>query len=261
MRLYFLLFFLWVSVSSIHAQWTISKEIKGEYVELETDHKGDIYAVTKNGEVSKFNKQGELLVEYSPVFNQPINQLDINSQFKVFLFYKDFQQAVILNRYLSDPVSINFSDFFQHFVTDLSPDLNQNLWIISLGDLSLKLIDPNRKTIIETKSLSRLLNQSEVKNLVLKSHNNRTYLIENNQSIYTFDNLGNHLFSFEINSESEPGIWKDELYYTKGKKLLFVNLYDRSSRQIELPNQEPQKIRYTGSQLILLHSKGLTIYD
>ncbi|MCV9387706.1 hypothetical protein [Reichenbachiella ulvae] len=259
---FWLLFLLSLSSTvQAKAQWKLVKEIAGDFQQIEVDHKGDIYTIQSNGTVSKYNKEGALLVEYSPSFNQPVDQIDINSQFKVFLFYRDFQEAVLLNRYLSDPVTINFSNYDVNFVSDLAPDLNQNLWTINLGDLSMKLVDPIQKRILETKSLAKILNQSKTDQLQLKSHNNRTYLIQNYQKIYVFDNLGNYTYSFDIDSPNEPSFWKDELYFKNKEELVLINLYNHEKRRFQIPNQKAQKIRYTGSQLILLHPTGLSIYD
>lgn len=256
----FLLFFILSSPGL--AQWNLKKKVDFPRAQLiEVDRKGDIYVADDRGKLSKFDSSGELLYDFSVALNQPIDYLDLNSQFKTYLYYQDFQEIVVLNRYLASPVKYQIRDYGLGFVSDVAPDTQQNIWLLDLNSLSLFQLDPMRNKIIEEKSLAKILDQGNANQLTLKSHHNRTYLIDQTTGIYVFDNLGNYLDHIQIKTENDICFFKDELYYRRGTQLAFYNLYTGQSREIDLPNQQAKKIRWTGSQLILLGSHGFSIYD
>ncbi|UXP32897.1 hypothetical protein N6H18_02865 [Reichenbachiella agarivorans] len=229
--------------------------------QLELDGKGAIYVTKQNGNLAKFTSTGDLLLEYSPTINDQVHQLVVNNQFKVYLFYQDFQRAVILNRYLSDPVQYSFADYGLGFVSDIAPDLQQNIWVLDISEFSLKLFDPRRNLVVETKSMSKVLKQKSNNVQRLINHQNRTYWIDQSAGVFVFDNLGNYLFKLDVLPGFDYGFYKDEIYSLQGDKIVFVNLYTGIERVRNVPEGLSGKIRVHEDRLYLIQPNGFQIYQ
>ncbi|MBU2915322.1 MULTISPECIES: hypothetical protein [Reichenbachiella] len=244
----------------VSAQWRLYKEVSWKDADqLELDGKGAMYVTRTNGDLAKFTADGSLMLEYSPLVNNRVQQIDFNSQFKVYLFYQDFQETVILNRYLSAPVKYNYADFGFGFVSDIAPDSQQTIWLVDMSSFSLIRIDPGRNEVLERRSLAQVLNQGSATDVVIKNHDNRSYLIDSKQGVFVFDNLGNFLFELEVVAD-EIGFFRDELYYVNEGMLQFVNLYSQKKRALPLPKVASNKFRYFDGVLYLLEANGFKIY-
>ncbi|WP_143520087.1 hypothetical protein [Reichenbachiella sp. 5M10] len=245
-----------------YAQWRLEKRVEWLDVDrFDLNNRGEVYVTRSNGDLAKFDANGQLMLEYSPRLSNKVHQVDFNSQFRVYLFYRDFQEVIILNRYLSEPVRYLFSDFGIGYVSDIAPDMQQNIWLVDMHDFSLKLFDPRRSALVEVKSLGKILNQNTAQIEELKNHQNRTYLMDASQGVLVFDNLGNYLNTMLFDEVSSWGFFKDEIYCMQYDKLLFTNLYTFRTRQIEMPKERGLGVRYFGDRLYVFDVKGFRIYQ
>ena len=176
--------------------WQLIKRVKHSDIDkCALDQVGNIYVADLQGAVTKYSKEGQLMVEYAPQQLASIHELTASSQLKVTLFYKDLQEFVMLNRYLSSPITYRLPDFDLGYVEDVAPNFQQTLWVLDISDFSIKLIDPSTKRLLERKSLAQVLDQNLADIASFHAHQYRMYIIDKSSVIYVFDNIGNYLFN------------------------------------------------------------------
>jgi hypothetical protein len=242
-------------------EWKLQKEAScpgiDQYI---IDNQGNLLVALNNGELRKYNRQGEFLLRYSPVQQSKIHEINSVTQFKTVLFYKDLQEYVLLNRYLGAPITYILGTNGVGYVEDIGLNLQQNVWLIDMSDFSLKLIDATRGDVIERKSLAKVLDQNEVEITYFHSHQNRLYLVDRNKSILIFDTIGNFLTQWDFDKIDNVGFFMDNLYYRSGSDLVIRPLYGGEERVIPLPSVDYKKIAFSGERLIGFSEEGFHIY-
>ena len=243
------------------AQQTLYKKVEVPGIEsATTDIGGNLYVSLANGDVRKYAKSGDLLLEYSPLKNGTIKTIDATSQLKVVLFYEGFQEVVILDRYLSKAVMYPLADFDLGLVSDIAVDRQGNIWVVDLSSFSLSLLDMRLNQVRETKSLAQILNRQEANFGALKFHQGNLYLYDRTSGTYVFDNIGNYLTKYAPTELNIPSFYKDEVYMI-GDSLDVVNLYDPAVQSKKyIPSNEYKNILYMSDQIIVITVDGFEIY-
>lgn len=246
----------------IHAQWNLKYETKWPNVDRAIqDSQGNFYLVTLDGTISKFDKSGNSLVEYSPSTQARVYQLDALSQLKITAFYQDLQEYIVLDRYLTSPSRYSIADFGLGFVSDIAFNFQQNIWVVDMSDFMLKLIDPRNSRVLEKKSLAKVLNQESADVVSLIAHQNRMYLLDKTQGVLVFDAIGNYLESLNFESPKTIRFYKDMVYYVQGDSLILRNLYTSSSSSLPLPEKSFVHALYSDERLVLIGENGFMIYQ
>ncbi|WP_109832008.1 hypothetical protein [Reichenbachiella versicolor] len=260
-KVIFFLFFTYLIVTTAHAQWILQKEIHLQEVDRsDIDTKGNIYISKYNGEVLKYSLTGEIQLQYSPVKNGRIHNIDASSQLKVLLFYEGLQEYVILDRYLAKPVVYPFRDYDLGFVTNVSINRQNELWVVDLNEFALTLVDVRRNEVLENKSLAQVLDRENADILNFRFHQGNMYLNDRFQGLLVFDNIGNFIKQIELSYGTLQGFYRDYLYLSNGKRLILRHLYDDSQSEIVLPHEQYSKILYAGNNLVLITEQGFEIY-
>lgn len=247
----------------MHGQsWELITSVKHRGIDVcALDQAGNIYVADQQGTVSKYSKDGKLAVEYAPQQLASIHELTATSQLKVTLFYKDLQEFVILNRYLSSPITYRLPDFNLGYIEDVAPNFQQTLWVLDISDFALKLIDPSADRLLEIKSLAQVLDQNVADVISFHSHQNRMYLIDRSSGVHVFDNIGNYLFKLMDIAPEEAGFDKDQMYYEMNGDLHFVHLYNGESQKRTLGDFNYSKIANSNGRLVAITPKGFNIYQ
>ena len=243
-------------------EWLLSKQVRfGKVDQLTLDQSGNIYVSNLQGEVSKFSPDGKFMVEYAPTQVASIHEITASSQFKVSLFYKDLQEIVVLNRYLSNPIRYRLSDFKLGYVEDVAPSIQQSLWVLDISDFALKLVDYRENRLLEQKSLAQVLNQNLADILSFHSHQNRMYVIDKSSGIHVFDNIGNYLYKMMDKAPENAGFYNDYLYYKSNEELHLIHLYDGENLQLPIKGVAGARLAFANNRLVVLTPQGFNIYQ
>ncbi|MEP2024680.1 MAG: hypothetical protein ABJH98_14790 [Reichenbachiella sp.] len=242
--------------------WELVKNVSHAGIDkCSIDQMGNVYMVNQQGTVSKYTADGKLMLEYAPIQVANIHEITANSQLKVTLFYKDLQEFVLLNRYLSSPITYRLSDFNLGYIEEVAPNFQQTLWVLDISDFSIKLLDPSRNQLLEQKSLAQVLDQNQAEIQSFHAHQNRMYIVEKSLGVLVFDNIGNYLFKLTSEAPDDVGFDKDYMYYEKEGSLMLVHLYDGENLTRSIDNIQFTKMVYSNSRLIAITPQGFNIYQ
>lgn len=94
--------------NAISQEYTLMAKIDTIAKIATVDNFGNLFVVTPQNELLKFNNTGKLLWNYSNRTYGEIKLLDVTDPLRVILYYADFQQIVVLNNNLSEIAKYNF---------------------------------------------------------------------------------------------------------------------------------------------------------
>ncbi|MEO9966402.1 MAG: hypothetical protein ABJF11_11470 [Reichenbachiella sp.] len=247
--------------TSMGQSWALLKKVEHANIDhIEFDQLGNIYIADFHGTVSKYDAMGNLILEYAPVQFAKIHDMSAGTQLKVYLFYDNLQELVILDRYLSSPVKYRLTDYDVGYVEEITLNIQPSIWVLDVSNFSLKLIDLSNNRVLEKKTLARILDEQQADIQSFHTHQNRLYLIDKITGIQVFDNIGNHLYGLPVLGLSDVGFTKDYLYYAQDGFIKFIHLYKTLNKTIALPVVSTGKIRFSGNRLLVSTDNGFDIY-
>ena len=223
---------------------------------ISIDQDGHVFTVGKRGTLIKWDQKGSPLLTFSPSKLGTVTLLEAWQGLRTFLFYRDFQEFVLLDRFLTSSSNYDFPSLGIGYVQMATLGIDNNLWVIDINDFSLKKLDLHFKAITSNTSLEFFLKPYLHEINFMKEYQNLLFLVDEITGIMVFDNLGNYLRSIEVPGITQLGFYGNEVYFLKNQKLNFIDIYNQESRTIEL-----SKLGEMGEfELALYYDQFLTIY-
>lgn len=205
------------------------------------DRPGDLYAITKQGQIQRFDPNGKLTLLYKA--EKAPTLFDPRDGARLFAYYRDDQHYEFLNPSFVTTGSYKIDPSFAIQPWLMCPSGDYKLWILDRADNSLKKINVKSSEV----ELEVMVDSSLIKDATafrtMREYQSFVFLLDPTQGIFIFNNLGQH-----IRTISQPGLRSfnflgEELYYLRGSNLEFFNLFTTERRQL------PVKPGYTESLL------------
>lgn len=223
------------------------------------DRVGNLYLAFEDGTISKYNSELDSLVSYSPGKTGKISLLEAWHGFQVFSFNEEFQEFLILNRFLTQDTEYYLPDIIADYVNQCTLSNDQNLWVFNETGFKLMKVNIYTKEVLIDNPLEFLINEDDSQIIFMKEYQNKLFLLINDSTIYIFDNLGNYLNKIEANYIIDFCFYRDQLYYLGNESINRLHLYKGTSSKTNLPKGDYQQIEVFSKNSLLLF-EGNRIY-
>ena len=111
---------------------------------------------------------------------------------------------------------------------------DNQVWIMDDSDWSLKRVNPSlSKVIVEAAIDMKQFNQ-KAEFIFMREYQNFLFIIEKNSGILIFNSMGKQLKKIEVPEIEYLNFLGEELYFKKNDKLVFYDLFDASTREVEI---------------------------
>lgn len=185
---------------------------------VRTDEIGNTFVVNKE-EILKYNATGTFMKRYSNKRFGNITTIDCTNPLKLLVYYKDFQQLLILDNQLtpnSDPISLEELGFEQ---TDLvCVSVNNSFWLYNKQNNELVRLNEQLQPIVKTGNLKQILQTNLVPNLI-KEHNGYLYMNCPDEGVLLFDIYGTFYKTYPLKQLKEFDIVNETVVFYKDHKL------------------------------------------
>ena len=232
----------------------------GPITQASIDRQGHIYLANEAGEINKYDMDGKLMVTYSPTKPATITLLEAWQGIRVFVYYNDFQEYLLLDRFLTPTPPIKLaSELAFAKLTTLAAD--DKIWVIDEAGYSLKKWDAvQRRVFIETPF--SFLSQFPVLEVnYLREYQNLLFINDIQSGVLVFDNLGNYLKTMVHKNLTYFNFSGDQMYFLDNQHLQLVNVYNGELQEISLPTKDKfNQALLTKNRLILIADHYFKIY-
>lgn len=214
-----------ITVLPLRARWVAADKLQ------------QLYVVLDDYRLQKYSSDGRLLYEYGENNYGPITYIDVSNPLMVLVYYDDYVTAVLLDRTLSPMHRIDLMAAGLRQSSALAVSNDNMLWIYDPAAQSLRKLDAQGNTVLETPYVNFLLERRGVyfvPEFLLEAHNT-LYLSDPEQGILLFDNLGNYKNILNIKDLTNFQVWKDRLFYFRQGELFALSLDFLETRRIALP--------------------------
>ena len=233
-------------------------EVSDTIVFATVDRPGDLYLVTTNGQIQKYDKDGKLLVVYKHKLVPTI--FEGRDGAKLFAYYRSEQQYDYLSPSFEPLNSYKIDPAFAIEPYLICTSGEHKLWVLDKADHSLKKVNVQKGEVeIEVQIDSTLIQNAE-SFITMREYYGFIFLLNPSRGIYIFNGMGRHIKTIDVKGIQTFNFFGEELYYSKGNKLTFVDLFNADSREVDLI--QPAKITLlTDERLFSIQAKSVKIFE
>ncbi|HAS45438.1 MAG TPA: hypothetical protein DCS93_33450 [Microscillaceae bacterium] len=236
-----------------HAQtnYTLEKSISLKSVTAAAiDQKKHLYIADSDGNVVQYDSLGKRLLVFSPDKIGTVTAMAASQTMRLFVFYRDFQEYVMLNRFLDQTSRQKFEVEEIGFVRLATLASDNNLWVFDENDLSIKKYNPQVNKVIAKVALDLMLGNQPHEVIYLKEYQNLLYLVDKNSGIWVFDNLGNFKKKLVYKNIEWFTVVGKFMYIIQGQKVKQLSLYS-ASEQAKILKIDGKELLKSNSQPFL----------
>ncbi|MFN6944524.1 MAG: hypothetical protein ACK4ND_06220 [Cytophagaceae bacterium] len=219
-------------------QWPHIRSVKTPKVhKVSIDRHDFLYIADDRGNVHKYDTIGNLLLTYSPRQNNEVSILEAWRKVNILVFNRNFQEYVILDRFLTQSPIYRLRAEQIGFARLLTYAADNNLWIVDEKDFSLKKFNLRFNKVEVLTPLDFILNPSKYEMTFIREYQNLLFISDRNSGILVFDNLGNFKTKLPFLNVQYFSFRGDELYFIANDRLTIYNLYSKKEVVLDLPTQ------------------------
>ena len=229
---------------------------------ISVDRNGNAYLMDPSRSLFMLDSLGNPVNTFSPPSRGRISAVEAWNPMKLFLFYEDRQELMLLDRFMRPIANTRLTDLgYMGNVQAATLTSDDSFWLFNESDFTLSKIDLRyQKPIIET-PLDLILDKARFDVRFMREYQNMVYLLDYNGGVYVFDNLGNYKKRLPFTGLTYIGFRGNELYFVKDGQLHFFDLYQMTDRMVSLP---ADKLYLTalvsGSTLYLFTKDSVDVY-
>ena len=201
---------------------------------LSVDNFSNFYTVGDN-QITKFDKAGTQLQTYDEVKYGKIGSLDISNPLKITVYYPDFMQAVLLDRFLSYFTTYNFFGLGYQNVTAVGSSSDGYLWFYDNLSFTLKKIDESGKVQLQSQPVNQLINTVITPTFIMEK-GGQVYVNDPAVGVLVFDNFGAYYKTIPVLGLQRFQIFQDQIVYFEEGKLKSYNPVTFDAKMISLPD-------------------------
>ena len=243
------------------SQWRLDVHVElPNITQVSSDGNQYVYFATKSGIVHRYGLNGDYHQVFSPTRIGAVKQMDVISQFKLLLFYEQYQEYVVLDRYLTRPTYYRLDRYPIGFASTMAVDRQNRVWVLDAGGYLLLRLDEIQGSISETMSLAKLFEQRDVEVQDLKFMDGYLYLVTAQNGLYVLDNFGNFISHIDVPVSANFGFYQGNYYYQVENHLYMIDLTNGQKTMVELPMADGVVGLYVGEFVVMVSSKGFDIY-
>jgi len=236
-----LIFSILFSVNTLVAQatdsiYTHTDSILVKTSKFTTDKLRQVYIVTEDNQLIKYNESGKELFRFNNNTLGEIGHIDATDPFNILIYYPDFLTVITLDRTLNITSEFNLYDLDIVEVKAIGMSNDNNIWLYDDVSFKIKKIDRQGKLLEESEDLSMHVAQSIQANFILEREN-WVYVNDPDIGILVFSNYGQFFKIIDIKELTQFQVIENQLLYSQEGKLFSFHLRSLLTREIPLPQQ------------------------
>lgn len=261
--------FFWLLSNAASAQipdstrlWQQVTQISVAATQITSDPLQNLYLLTANGELQKYNTKGQLLFKYN---NQNLGapaHIDATNPLRILLHYPDYLTTIVLDRTLNELYVYNLLNYGFNQVNAITTSPDNGLWLYDEWTYQFKKINQHGETVISSNDLSQVLNVQLAPSQILFQNNN-IYLCDEEEGIFVFDFYGQFLAKIPLIGIHNLQIQGAKITYLENQQLKIFNLLKSTTTIFSLPtlSQPLQALRIEEKHLFLLTNNSVFIFN
>jgi len=240
--------------------WTPQKTISFHAVNFTTDNLGNIYFITGDNRLVKYDIRSDTTIAYNDFRYGTLGSVDATNPLQVILFYPDFGTILIMDRFLSLQNSIDLRSMHIFKADAVADSYDNNLWVYDEQRARLEKIDLNGNPLLESPDLRQVTGLVLQPDIILDM-NNLVYLNDPAKGIFVFDHYGTYRNELHFTQVKSLQLFNGQLVMLRDDRVTVYNLGTLEEKELSLP--DPAGIlmtRMERNELYVLRKDRLEIF-
>jgi len=256
----FILLILQINPILQQNEYELVKELKVDGQQHYSDALGNIYLIQRN-ELSRYNRQYQDVARYSNAYLGQPASLDVSDPLRLLVFYKDYNQILWLDNFLTElrsPVRIDEMGYEQ--VELVCSSSQGGFWIYNSLTDQIHSFDAGLNLIHESVNLRPLLERTDRPVFMIEKNRN-IYVSFPSAGILVFDRFGNYQKTIPLIGISRFQVTDRHLFFLKEGAFFSYSLSDGTETEIVLPlEQDPVYAELQAGLLYIYFQTRITIF-
>lgn len=228
-----------------------------------TDRLNQVYTVSKDNSIHKFDNNGKLVIARNLKVQGDIERIDAKNVFDILLFYKNINTLVTTDNLFNQRHALNFNDnryLSNKQVSAVARSFDNNIWAFDMVSQRLMKIHILGNLILESSALPTQSSTHQIQQII--EHVPYVYLIDSN-SIVTMNVYGKMIRELKSKQIIEQAqLFQDTIWMESKTDRMYLNTKTITD-SIQLLNQKPlnTSFHYLGNGKLELRNDSLFLYQ
>jgi len=240
----------------------MTRFIAGTYVDFQVDNLGNIFVLTPDNQLKKYNAAGDSLGVFNDVRRYgKIAYIDVSNPLKILLFYEEFGTIVMLDRFLNNINSLDLRQLGFYQVTCIGLAYDNNIWVYDALAGKLNKISGDGTQINQTNDI-RPFTDSVPEPVMLTDQGGFVYLFDPHQGAFVFDHYGGYQKLIPLKNWRHFSVINQTILGWNGREFLKYDekMAREEKKQIPAYYLPALKILVMPDFLYVLKADGIHVY-
>ena len=192
---------------------------------------GQILASDPKSNIFLIDSTGKTLYQYSPRRPAKIHLLEGWNGLRPFAFYRDFQEFVLLDRFLLSDNTSGIDPEKVGYARLVAPSNDGNLWILDESNFQLRKLDLNNQSPISSTPLDLILSARSYDIRFMREYQNQLYICDLKGPVLLFDQMGNFKKRLPLKECEWIGFEGEEVYSIQNDTIIYFHPYKLQIRK------------------------------
>lgn len=243
--------------------FSLVRTYKGDVASAALDNLDNLYIISSTGQVKKFGPRGDSIGVFNGVRAYgKLTAIDVSNPLKPLLFYKDYSNVVVLDRFLAarSPLNLRRFNILQPSAIGLSYD--NNIWVYDAFDYKLKKIDEGGKLLLQTDDFRQLFGQSFAPQKIMND-NGFVYLADSASGIFVFDNYGTYKRKIPLKGWQALNVYGNRIVRLSNDAIVVYNPTNLQETSLRFPSafKPYQHSLITTNKVVTFSPDSLRVYQ
>ena len=238
------------------------RSIKGDFSYCMPDQLGNVFALSKSGQLKKYNAN----LDSMGVFNEvrrygKLYSISADNPLRSLLYFKEYRIILVLDRLMQvvNKIDIRKANIFQ--AQAVAQGYDNTIWVFDEQESRLKKLDLNGKLLFETADLRLVFNET-LKPSTIFDAAGFVYIYDAQKGLFIFDYYGALKNRIALIGWTSVQALGKKIIGLKNGKIMVYNPGDIDIKEMQLPEyiSSGDQFRFTSNALYVRDSTGISQY-
>jgi hypothetical protein len=239
------------------------RQLKGNFTSFTADNLGNLYVVTTENQLKKYNARGDSMGVFNDVRRYgKLTSINATNPLRTVLFYRDFRTVVVLDRLMNTINTIDLRKLNIFQVRVVAPAYDNNVWVFDEQESKLKKVGEDGRLLSETADLRLVLDEAPIPQKIF-DQNGYVYMYDPGKGIFIFDYYGALKNRIALLNWNDMQVLGATIAGRVDGKVMSYRTGTLDMRETPLPQTiaSAQNIQITPIGIYVLDEKGVTLYS
>ncbi len=239
------------------------KSIKGDFSYAMPDQLGNVFALTRSGQLKKYNAN----LDSMGVFNEvrrygKLYSISADNPLRSLLYFKEYRIILVLDRLMQviNKIDIRKANIFQ--AQAIAQGYDNTIWVFDDQESRLKKLDLNGKLLFETADLRLVFNET-LKPSTIFDAAGFVYVYDEQKGLFIFDYYGALKNRIALIGWTAVQALGKNIIGLKNGKIMVYTPGEIDIKEMQLPDyiSRGDQFRFTSNALYVRDSTGISQYE